>query len=67
MAVARTLVPAWVRICALVKFDVSCAKSASRMLLSLEVTFSSATERLLAVVSKVFFWKAPSRPRIVAT
>jgi hypothetical protein len=42
-AVASTLVPACVSICARVRFDVSVAKSASRMLDSADVTFSSAT------------------------
>ena len=35
------------------------------MALSLAVTFSSATDRLLTLVSSMFFWNAPSRPRSV--
>ena len=66
-AVARTLVPACVRIWARVRFAVSAAKSASRMLLSLAVTFSSATCSEFTFVSSVFFSNAPSRPRRIAT
>jgi len=50
LAIASTLVPACVSICARVSAEVSLAKSASRMLLSLAVTFSSATLRLAVVV-----------------
>src|SRR5712671_4262937 len=67
LAVASTLVPAWVRIWALVRFEVSSAKSASRILLSLAVTFSRATLRLFMLVSSVFRSNAPSRPRRTAT
>jgi hypothetical protein len=64
---ARTDVLACTRICALVIAAVSSAKSASRMALSLAVTFSSATDRLFTFVSSTSFCSAPSRPRSVAT
>src|SRR5258706_1359510 len=67
LACASTDVFACTRICALVRAAVSVAKSASRMALSLAVTFSSATERLLTLDSRISFWNAPSRPRNVET
>src|SRR4051794_22876327 len=67
LAVDRTLVPAWVRICDRVRADVSVAKSASRIELSLLVTFSRATFSEFMFVSSVFFSNAPSRPRRTAT
>src|SRR4029077_4731110 len=66
-ACASTDVLACTRICARVSAAVSDAKSASRMALSLAVTFSSATDRLLMLDSRISFWNAPSRPRSVET
>src|SRR5207237_1095662 len=67
LAVARTDVPAWLRIWARLSAAVSTAKSASRICDSLAVMFSNPTCSELMLVWIVFFSNAPRRPRSTDT
>src|ERR1041384_629129 len=63
----RTAVPAWNRIWVRVKFEVSAAKSRSRMVDSDAARFSVATSRDDVLESMVIFWKAPRKARVSET
>src|SRR5450759_4140553 len=67
LAIERTLVPAWLRICDRVMLAVSAAKSVSRMVDSADVMLSRAVASERAWDSRVFFWRAPRRPRRLLT
>lgn len=45
------------------RFEVTTAKSASRIALSAAVTFSRTTCNEFTLVASVYFWNAPERPR----
>ena len=63
LACDNTVVADCDRICARVRFAVSAAKSVSVIALSAALAFSNATPSEPIVLPRVYFGKAPSRPR----